>query len=61
MCSHCRRVDLPKPIQHQLGKPFFAVYAGKCSACGDRFDAMHVIRADGQGGYIHADCGEDQT
>lgn len=64
-CAHCRPpapaadpFDEPTP---KLGSSFEARYPGQCSDCGDRFDAGDEIRSDLSGGYICADCAEDQA
>lgn len=39
----------------KLGKPFCARFYGECSACEEEIVPGEDIRADGDGGYIHAD------
>lgn len=42
-----------------LGPWFTASYPGDCDECGGEFEAGDMIRADGDGGYLCEDCGED--
>lgn len=42
-----------------LGPWFEARYDGECAGCGDEFEAGEEIRADGEGGYLCGNCGED--
>jgi hypothetical protein len=58
-CAHCRPViDTPRPAR-ALGRWFPARYAGRCSDCDTRFHEDEEIRADGEGGYLCEDCGEE--
>ena len=58
-CAHCRKLPDRPPELRRLGRPFAAAYAGRCTDCDERFDVGDRIRADGEGGYLCADCGED--
>jgi DNA-directed RNA polymerase subunit RPC12/RpoP len=40
------------------GPWFFSRYDGKCSACGEQFDAGQKIRSDGDSGWLCEDCGD---
>ena len=57
-CAHCRGLTGPPPSHRNLGRPFAAVYAGRCVDCDERFEVGDRIRADGEGGYLCADCGD---
>lgn len=39
----------------RLGAVFTAEYEGSCSGCEDPVVPGEDVRADGQGGYVHAD------
>ena len=41
------------------GPWFAAAYHGACSDCGEDISPDDVIRADGDGGYLCEDCGQD--
>ena len=43
-----------------LGPWFLAAYHGSCAGCGDGIEPDDEIRADGEGGYLCADCGEEE-
>ena len=60
-CAHCCGHTLPTDQPADLGPTFTARYAGICAGCGDQFDAGDQIRADGAGGYLCDDCGEEST
>lgn len=47
--------DAAAPIGLKLGPIFMATYGGICAACGDNIVKGEDTRADGQGGWIHAD------
>lgn len=61
-CADCRH--LPDPGmedrvnrgRHFTGPWIPALYPGKCSRCRERFGVDGRIRADGEGGWIAADC-----
>jgi hypothetical protein len=42
-----------------LGPWFVAAYHGNCADCGSDIEPDEEIRADGEGGYLCRDCGED--
>lgn len=52
--------DEPAP-QSRLGPVFLASFDSECPACGWEIEAGDKIRADGRGGFIHADeeCEKD--
>lgn len=60
-CAHCRRSPAPEPTPSGLGPWFAAAYPGRCSYCDTEFVAGDQIRADGEGGYKAACCGEDDS
>jgi hypothetical protein len=41
------------------GPWFEAAYEGTCSALADPIEPGDIIRADGNGGYEHEDCADD--
>jgi hypothetical protein len=41
-----------------LGPEFYARYDSECAECYDGIYEDDLIRADGKGGYIHAECAE---
>jgi hypothetical protein len=43
----------------QPGPWFPAAYRGSCAGCGGDIVPDDPIRADGEGGYLCGDCGED--
>jgi hypothetical protein len=53
-CAHCRRI--PDPPPRTLGRPFRAVYAGRCCDCDTPFDISDRIRAAGDDGYTGPCC-----
>lgn len=61
-CGHCtgRTGDEGTGEKRDLGPWFGARYAGKCADCGERFGMQDRIRADGEGGYLCAGCGEQE-
>jgi hypothetical protein len=42
-----------------LGPWFVAAYHGECDGCGADIDDGDEIRADGEGGYLCRDCGQE--
>jgi hypothetical protein len=71
LCGHLIERDtcgdcLPRPVARpyrgdpvQYGPWFIATYDGECDGCDSAIWAGDRIRADGQGGWICEDCGED--
>jgi predicted RNA-binding Zn-ribbon protein involved in translation (DUF1610 family) len=69
-CAHCRRLgaqyaarddadNLLMAGQPRLGRWFTATYRGECANCDETIEEGDQIRADGHGGYLCADCGQD--
>lgn len=46
--------DATEPIGLKLGPVIEATYNGTCNACGWEIETGQDIRADGEGGWIHA-------
>ena len=47
-----------------MGTPgpwFLAAYYGSCADCGADIEPDDQIRADGDGGYLCEDCGEEEV
>lgn len=44
----------------RFGPIVTAEYEGLCTQCDWDIEEGDDIRADGEGGWMHADCGEDQ-
>jgi DNA-directed RNA polymerase subunit RPC12/RpoP len=42
-----------------LGTWFTAAYYGSCADCGEDVEPDDEIRADGEGGYLCRECGEE--
>lgn len=53
--AHCQHHELPQPHAGP-GPAFAADYPGRCSQCDDGIEPADLIRADGEGGYVHAGC-----
>jgi hypothetical protein len=47
--------DEPSPIPMSMGPVFMASYESDCPSCDEPILPGEDIRADGRGGYIHAD------
>jgi hypothetical protein len=47
--------DAEQPAGPRFGPIFMATYESNCASCGDFILQGEGIRADGQGGWIHAD------
>ena len=47
--------DEPSPIPMTMGPVFVASYESDCPSCDEPIVPGEDIRADGHGGYIHAD------
>lgn len=58
-CAHCRRLPDPPVVQRTVGRPFAAAYAGRCVDCEERYEPGDRIRRVSTGGYLHADCGDE--
>lgn len=43
----------------KLGPVFRAEFDSECDGCGFSIDEGEEIRADGSGGFIHVECGDD--
>lgn len=43
----------------EWGPVITAAYPGDCASCGYHWDDGEPIRADGEGGWLCEDCGED--
>lgn len=61
-CAHCRGHQAPsrEPSSAGLGPWFTASYYSHCSMCDSATYEGDQIRADGQGGYLCSECGEDE-
>jgi AAA domain-containing protein/UvrD-like helicase family protein len=59
-CADCRPRPVRSPRSSRRYGPWFeASYEGECAGCGDDILAGDRIRADGDGGWLCTDCGED--
>lgn len=61
-CAHCRRIPDP-PLPRTHGRPFQAVYDGRCCDCGRQYRVGEQIQrvTDDDGiGYLGPCCREDQ-
>jgi len=47
--------DLAPPAKPRLGPIFTAAYETECESCEDPIQSGEDTRADGRGGWIHAD------
>lgn len=59
-CAHCKKLPDPERVKPAVGDWFDARFPGRCSRCQTDFDPGDEIRADGEGGYLAACCGEDE-
>lgn len=61
-CAHCTgRTGTAETREHASYSPWFtAAYPGRCSVCDERIEPEDRIRADGEGGYLCADCGREE-
>jgi hypothetical protein len=59
-CAVCNGADKRLRAERpERGRWFFARYDGECSDCAGGFETGQRIRADGDGGYLCAGCGDD--
>lgn len=62
-CGLCNGAVKRAAEQERSGRgPWFAArYDGKCSGCGDTFEAGAgwIIRSDGDDGWLCGECGDD--
>lgn len=61
-CAHCKPAPVADPFdapRQLLGPWFTAQFASECAACWGGIEIFDRIRADGRGGYLCTDCGED--
>jgi hypothetical protein len=61
-CAHCTgrtgNAEAREPAHY--GPWFDAAYPGRCQDCDERIEPGGRIRADGEGGYLCAECGREE-
>lgn len=56
-CGECKPPKAPEPTEAIHPDAIKARYRGKCSECRDPIDEDDWIVPNGQGGWIHDECG----